>query len=144
MCSFTQNIHTLRLSVGGQMHGRTHGRTDARTHGRTDGRTENIYSIFRDKLLLLGEHVYRNLFLFLILIQKSLSLSHEHSFTLHPSLSPHRQNDGWRNEYTRFAWAGGTFSPVVLLCQFSVLARNRFWFYILLMYLGYHTAVVMC
>ncbi len=24
----------------------------------TDGRTENIYSIFRDKLLLLGEHVY--------------------------------------------------------------------------------------
>jgi hypothetical protein len=23
---------------------------------RTDGRTENIYSIFRDKLLLLGEH----------------------------------------------------------------------------------------
>ena len=30
--------------------------TDGRTHGRTDGRTENIYSIFRDKLLLLGEH----------------------------------------------------------------------------------------
>jgi hypothetical protein len=28
-----------------------------RTHGRTDERTENIYSIFRDKLLLLGEHV---------------------------------------------------------------------------------------
>jgi len=27
-----------------------------RTHGRTDARTENIYSIFRDKLLLLGEH----------------------------------------------------------------------------------------
>jgi len=24
--------------------------------GRTHGRTENIYSIFRDKLLLLGEH----------------------------------------------------------------------------------------
>jgi hypothetical protein len=45
MCCFTQNILTLRLSVGG----RTDGRTDARTHG-------NIYSIFRDKLLLLGEH----------------------------------------------------------------------------------------
>ncbi len=28
--------------------------TDARTHGRT----ENIYSIFRDKLFLLGEHGY--------------------------------------------------------------------------------------
>ncbi len=27
------------------------------TDERTDGRTENIYSIFRDKLLLLGEHV---------------------------------------------------------------------------------------
>ncbi len=25
----------------------------------TDGRTENIYSIFGDKLLLLGEHVFR-------------------------------------------------------------------------------------
>ncbi len=39
----TQNIHTLRLSVG----------------GRTHGRTENIYSIFRDELLLLGEHVFK-------------------------------------------------------------------------------------
>ncbi len=62
---FTQIILTLRLSVVGRMHGRTDGRTDARTdgrthgrtHGRTDGRTENIYSIFRDKLLLCGEHV---------------------------------------------------------------------------------------
>ncbi len=31
------------------------GGTDARTHERT----ENIYSIFRDKLLLLGEHGQR-------------------------------------------------------------------------------------
>ncbi len=46
---FTQSIHTLSLSVGG----RTDGRTDAPMHGQT----ENIYSIFRDKLLLLGEHV---------------------------------------------------------------------------------------
>ncbi len=28
------------------------------TDAHTDGRTENIYSIFRDKLLLLGEHVF--------------------------------------------------------------------------------------
>ncbi len=49
-----------------------------------------------------------------------------------------------RNEYTRYAWAGGTFFPVVLLCQFSVLEVNRFWFYILLMYLEYHTDVVLC
>jgi hypothetical protein len=47
---FTQSIHTLRLSVGG--------RTDGCTDGRTDARTENIYSIFRDKLLLRGEHVF--------------------------------------------------------------------------------------
>jgi len=46
MCCLRENILTLRLSVGG--------RTDA----RTDGRTENIYSIFKDKLLLLGEHGY--------------------------------------------------------------------------------------
>ncbi len=62
-------------------------------HGWTDGQTENIYSIFRDKLLLLGEHVY-----------------------------------------TCCAWAGGTFFPVVLLCQFLVLAGNRFWFYLLCTY----------
>ncbi len=30
------------------------------------------------------------------------------------------------------AWAGGTFVTVVLLCQFFVLAGNRFWLYILL------------
>jgi hypothetical protein len=32
--------------------------------------------------------------------------------------------------YTCCAWAGGTFFPVVLLCQFLVLAGNRFWFYL--------------
>jgi hypothetical protein len=37
---------------------------------------------------------------------------------------------GWRN-----------FFLVVLLCQCFVLAGNRFWFYILLMYLEYHTVV---
>jgi hypothetical protein len=34
---------------------------------------------------------------------------------------------GWRNLFS---------FPVVLLCQFFVLAGNRLWFYILLMYLG--------
>ncbi len=38
---------------------------------------------------------------------------------------------------------GGTFFPVVVLCQFLVLAGNRFWFYILL-YLEYNTVVVSC
>ncbi len=47
----------------------------------------------------------------------------------------HRQNDRQRNKYTCCAWAGGTFFPVVLLCQFLVLAGNRFWFYLLCTYL---------
>ncbi len=34
---------------------------------------------------------------------------------------------GWRNLFS---------FPVVLLCQFFILAGNRLWFYILLMYLG--------
>ncbi len=31
-------------------------------------------------------------------------------------------------------WAGGTFFPVVLLCQSLVLAGNRFWFNLLCTY----------
>ncbi len=42
------------------------------------------------------------------------------------------QNYRQRKEYTRFAWAGGTFFSVRLLFQVFVLAGNRFWFYILL------------
>jgi hypothetical protein len=44
---------------------------------------------------------------------------------------------------TRCAWAGGTFFPVVLLCQFLILAGNRSWFYILT-YLEYNTVVALC
>jgi hypothetical protein len=40
---------------------------------------------------------------------------------------------GWRNLF-----------PVVLLFQFFVPAGNRFWFFILLMSLEYHTVVVLC
>ncbi len=52
---------------------------------------------------------------------------------LYPSLNPHRRTDGltdwWRNEYTCFAWAEGTFFPVVLLCCVSVwfLREQGFW-----------------
>ncbi len=56
----------------------------------------------------------------------------------------HGQNHWRRLKYTRFAWAGGTFFPVVLWWHFFVLAGNRFWFYILLMYIEYHTVVVLC
>jgi hypothetical protein len=48
---YTKYTHPTLICRG------TDARTDGRMHGRTDGRTENIYSIFRDKLLLLGEHV---------------------------------------------------------------------------------------
>jgi hypothetical protein len=41
----------------------------------------------------------------------------------------HLLHVGWRN----------LLFPVVLLCQFFVLAGNRFSFYMLLMYLEYHT-----
>jgi hypothetical protein len=55
-----------------------------------------------------------------------------------------RQTDRQGNENTRYAWAGGTFFPFVMLCQFFVLGGNRCWFYILLMYLEYHTVEVLC
>ncbi len=69
---------------------------------------------------------------------------------LYPSLSPYSQTDDWmdgrtdrqRNKYTCFAWAGGTcprfawagwtFFPIVLLCQFLLLMGNRICLYILL------------
>ena len=44
---YTQYTHPMLICRG----------ADGCTHARTDGHTENIYSIFRDKLLLLGEHV---------------------------------------------------------------------------------------
>jgi hypothetical protein len=46
-------------------------------------------------------------------------------------ISEQKTDDRQRDEYTCCAWAGGTFFPVVLLCQFFVLAGNRFWCYIL-------------
>ncbi len=61
--------------------------------------------------------------------------------------------DGWTHRWTdniysifrehslRVSWRN--FFPVVLLCQFLVLVRNRFWFYILT-YLEYNTVVSLC
>jgi hypothetical protein len=39
------------------------------TDARTDARTENIYSIFRDKLLVLGEHVHLIILQFIVEIK---------------------------------------------------------------------------
>ncbi len=68
-----------------------------------------------------------------------------HNTLLLYCLSPYSRTERLtEKQNTRYAWAGGTFFPVVLLCQFSALAGNRFWVYILLMYLEYHTVVVLC
>jgi hypothetical protein len=70
--------------------------------------------------------------------RKITDLSDLNSFTLPPSLSPYRQTELQRNGITEkrihllcVGWRN--LFPVVLLCQFFVLAGNRFWFYILLM-----------
>jgi hypothetical protein len=44
---YTQYTHPTLICRG----------TDTQTDARTNARMDNIYSIFRDKLLLLGEHV---------------------------------------------------------------------------------------
>jgi hypothetical protein len=71
-------------------------------------------------------------------------LSVKHSFTLYPSLSPYSQTESLMEERIHSLRVGlKIFFPDVLLCQFLVLARNNFWFYIL-MYLEYNTVVVLC
>ncbi len=71
-----------------------------------------------------------------------MNYSGKHSFTLHPSLDPYRQNYRQRLKYTHSAWAGGTF--------FQLCCRASFWFWQeivlvhILMYLEYHTVVVLC
>ncbi len=52
---YTQYTHPTLICRGTDTG--TDGWMDGRMDGRTDGWTENIYSIFRDKLVLLGEHV---------------------------------------------------------------------------------------
>ncbi len=61
----------------------------------------------------------------------------------------HSLRVGWRNLPTlRVGWRNFFSSCAVdeydMLCQFFVLAGNRFWFYILLMYLGYRTIQLWC
>ncbi len=55
MCCFTQRYTPYAYLQGDTW---TDAQTHRRTDGRMDGRRGNIYSIFRDKLLLRGEHVY--------------------------------------------------------------------------------------
>ncbi len=72
--------------------------------------------------------------------------SHKHSFTPYPSLSPYRQTDRITDRGANTLAARGLeelFLKVVLLCQFLVVAGNRFWCY-LLTYLEYNTVVGLC
>ncbi len=68
----------------------------------------------------------------------SRHLSGKHSFTLlSQPLRTDRITDG--ETYTLASHGLEEIFTVVLLCQFLVLAGNRFWFYIL-MYLEYNTS----
>jgi hypothetical protein len=72
--------------------------------------------------------------------------SQKHSFTPYPTLSPCSWTDRMTDRGTNTLAVRGLeelFFPVVLLCQFLVLAGNRFWFYIL-MYLEKNTVVALC
>ncbi len=76
--------------------------------------------------------------------RKITNLSDYHSFTPYPSLSPYSPIDGITEEQIhslRMGWKN--FFPDLLLCQFFVLAGNRFRFYILT-YLEYNTVVALC
>ena len=76
----------------------------------------------------------RNLFLFLI-----------NTLLLYPSLSPYSQTESQTETQIHSLRMGlrNLFSSCAVVSVF-VLAGNRFWFYILLMYLEYHTVVVLC
>jgi hypothetical protein len=56
-----------------------------------------------------------------------------------------RRNDRWRNKYTRFAWAGGTFFPVVLYVV-SVFGSGgkKVLVQIRMYHLEYNTVVLLC
>ncbi len=58
------------------------------------------------------------------------------------SLSPYSQTESQTESQIHSLCVGqrNLFSS----CQFFVMVGNRFWFYILLMYLEYHTVVVLC
>ncbi len=56
-----------------------------------------------------------------------------------------KQNDGWRNEYTRFVWAGETFFQLCC-CVVSVFGSGgkKVLIYICMYYLECNTVVVVC
>ncbi len=90
----------------------TDGQMDKRTNKRTNRRTDKYLLIYSG----ISSHPLRGVRInTLLLYIPLLALTHG-------------QNYRQRNEYTRCAWAGGTFFSVVLSHHFLVLAGNRFWF----------------
>ncbi len=78
--------------------------------------------------------------------RKSTVHSNKHSFTPYPSLSPYRQTDRQTDRETNTLAACGLeelFSSCAVVSIF-VLAGNRFWFYIVRMYLEYNAVVALC
>ncbi len=56
-------------------------------------------------------------------------------------------HDGSAVTYTHFAWDGGTFFPVVLLCCIVLVfgsGGNKVLIYIRMYYLEYNTVLVVC
>jgi hypothetical protein len=71
--------------------------------------------------------------------------SHKHTFTPYPSLTPYTGTDGMTDRAPNTLAAHGLEEPFpfVLLCQFLVVAGNRFWCYILT-YIEYNSVVAFC
>ncbi len=59
-----------------------------------------------------------------MIVCESVEFSSKHSFSLYPSLDPYRWAE-WQTEteYTRYAWAGGTFLQLCCCVSFLVVAE---------------------
>ncbi len=58
------------------------------------------------------------------IVCESVEFSGKHSFTLYPSLDPYRRTERQtETEYTRYAWAGGTFFQLCCCVSFLVVAE---------------------
>ncbi len=92
------------------------GGTPGRILSQVDIRFWRVFYLFLSNRMLTVIDVTLLLRLWSCLINHNISATR---------MQPYR-TDGQIDTYTHYAWAGGTFFAVVLLCQFSVLAGNRF------------------
>ncbi len=82
-------------------------------------------------------------------LKKKLPIFLINTLLLHIPLLAHTDRQNYRgtelqrNKYTCCAWAGGSFFPVMLLCQFLVLVGNRFWLHTFVFRVQYSCDVVL-